>query len=460
MAAAAYAAAGLAYAAAMTVVLLTAAAEWGGPIRFVLMTAIFAWPVVLTLGIVATPSRRARVAIPAAYLAGLFALGWIGALGSADGVFSALLLWAVYNGPATILLLAFLSRRIRAAGPLVFAFMLLSMTGAIAILNLFNASDSSLSAASILVSWMGLGAAGTAFALLGIGAIVFAALGWTALQWIRRRYEAKTLSDEAVTLAALWLTFTTAHSIGLPFENPFAILMAPIPFAAFALVGSVTLDAMGPYGGEPPRLLLLRSFSIGSAGERLFDVLEKHWRRVGSIQMIAGYDLASRTVEPHELLDFVTGRLARRFIDGSDALERRLREMDLAPDRDGRFRVNDFFCYEDTWRAVLSTLVSRSHAVLMDLRGFTRDNAGCIFEIQELGRTMPIEQVVFVIDRTTDEPLLRATLRSTAALAATTVEPRVFTLDAVTRRTTDALLGLLARAAHRSTGPGLPNHAE
>lgn len=72
-------------------------------------------------------------------------------------------------------------------------------------------------------------------------------------------------------------------------------------------------------------LLLLRSFSLGKASERLFDALERYWRHAGSIQLIAGVDLATRTIEPHEFLDFMSGKLARRFIDGPAALAQRER---------------------------------------------------------------------------------------------------------------------------------------
>ena len=447
-AAGAYALAGIAYAAAMTVVMLTATASWGGPIRFAVMTVVFAWPVLLTTGIVAAPARSTRVALGAAYFVGVFVLGAVGVAGNPEGsVFGALLLWALYNGPATILLLAFLSRRIRAVGPLVFVFLLLAVIGANLILTAVGASEGSLRTAATPLFNLGLGATGAFLAIAGAGALLFAVLGWGALVWIRRRYESKALSDESVTLGAMWLIFMLAHSIGLLFEAPFAILAGPIPFVVFVVVNHVALAAVGPYRGVPPRLLLLRSFSIGADGERLFDALEKHWRRVGSIQMIAGYDLASRTVEPHEFLDFVSGRLARRFIDGPESFERRLREMDTAPDRDGRFRINDFFCYDDTWRMVLSTLVRHSHAVLMDLRGFTRDNAGCIFEIHELFRTVPLKQVVFVVNGDTDEPMLQETFRAASLTGGTAVEPRVCRLDVLQPRAMRALLDMLAEAA-------------
>jgi hypothetical protein len=196
--------------------------------------------------------------------------------------------------------------------------------------------------------------------------------------------------------------------------------------------------------GRGWNLLLLRSFSIGPASERLFDALERHWRRSGSIQMIAGYDLASRTVELHELMDFASGKLARRFIDGRPALERRLREMDLQPDRDGRYRVNDFFCYGDTWRDVLLALIRNTDLVLMDLRGFSQKNAGCVFEIQELVRAVPMERIVFVVDSATDRPLLERTFAAAQSGTALTARP---CLLPVTRLDSTAMRKLLQALA-------------
>jgi hypothetical protein len=155
--------------------------------------------------------------------------------------------------------------------------------------------------------------------------------------------------------------------------------------------------------------------------------------------MIAGVDLARRTVEPHEFLDFMSGKLARRFIDGPAALEQRMQERDVKPDRDLRFRVNDFFCYDDTWKMVLSRLARDSDAVLMDLRGFSRKNAGCVFELGELARMVPLEHVVFVVDRRTDERLLAETLGGR--------EAGVFRLRSLNARHIRDLMRALAAAA-------------
>jgi hypothetical protein len=55
-------------------------------------------------------------------------------------------------------------------------------------------------------------------------------------------------------------------------------------------------------------------FSLAKRSERLFDAFGAHWRYLGPIQLISGPDLATTTIEPHEFLEFLTGKLARRFI--------------------------------------------------------------------------------------------------------------------------------------------------
>ena len=132
---------------------------------------------------------------------------------------------------------------------------------------------------------------------------------------------------------------------------------------------------------------------------------------MGSIQLIAGTDLATDNLEPHEFLDFISAKLARRFIDAPQTLALRISEMDSRPDQDGRFRVNEFFSHDDTWKHVLSRLVNESDVVLMDLRGFTPQNAGCVYEIAELINVMPLARVQFIIDQTTNEPFLLHCLR-------------------------------------------------
>jgi hypothetical protein len=47
----------------------------------------------------------------------------------------------------------------------------------------------------------------------------------------------------------------------------------------------------------------------------------------------------------------------------------------------------------------------------MDLRGFSQNNAGCVFEINELFHLVSLVRVVFVIDAGTDQTFLRQTMQ-------------------------------------------------
>ena len=212
---------------------------------------------------------------------------------------------------------------------------------------------------------------------------------------------------------------------------------------------------------RPPRLLLLRVFSLGRRSQSLFRAFSLLWRYTGSVRMIAGPDLANATVEPHEFLDFLAGRLQRRFITGPAALDQRLAETSLRRDPDCRFRVFEFFCHADTWQTVLRRLARESDLVLMDLRGFTSTNKGCIFELNELLDAVRLERLLLVVDRTTDEGFLTDVLQqgwvhiSASSPNRTDASPRVrlYRLDGAGAQGIGKLVATLAGAHGRSLAP-------
>jgi hypothetical protein len=412
-AAAIYAAAGFCFAAVMAAAFLIPIGF--SPFRFLAIFWIFAWPVVLTVNLVAAATWRARLATASFYCLVFAVLGAITLIRSPDSSWGQLIaLWLIINLPATVLLLVFLNRRVRAVGPLVLAFMTLAVAGSQLVLSIVGSDLGLLRSITGLGLSIGLRAGGIFIGLMVLGFIAFGLAGWLTLRWIGSRYERKNISDQSITLDAVWLFLGVAQSITLLIFAGLAWIFAGL--LAFIICKFVVRTGFSLLNrevstGENPRLLLLRVFSLGRRSERLFDALATSWRHVGTIRLIAGPDLATTTVEPHEFLDFLGGKLARRFIDGPEALDLRISEADLEPDRDGRFRVNDFFCHDDTWRMVLSRLVSESDAVLMDLRGFSPQNRGVAFEINEVVNVVPLERVVFVVDDTTDERFLHETVR-------------------------------------------------
>ncbi|MBY0440047.1 MAG: hypothetical protein K2W80_17840 [Burkholderiales bacterium] len=126
--------------------------------------------------------------------------------------------------------------------------------------------------------------------------------------------------------------------------------------------------------------------------------------------MIAGADLAVRSIDVDEALAFAHGEIEAGYVADRAGLERRLAGLRGQVDPDGRYRIEEFFCFDDTWRATLQSLLLHSRVVLMDLRGFDDRNTGCLFELEQLGRTGRLQRCVFVADACTDRALAERTL--------------------------------------------------
>jgi hypothetical protein len=182
-------------------------------------------------------------------------------------------------------------------------------------------------------------------------------------------------------------------------------------FLAYRLPVEVVLRGMPAVTPAPRRLLLLRVFGYQARTESLFDRVAQAWRFRGPVQLIAGVDLAMRTVDPGDVLAFLDGRLSEQYIAAAQDVPDRIARLDLRPDPDARFRVNEVYCHDDTWRPALEMLLDTSDAVLMDLRGFSERNAGCIFELEQLVHRLASDDIVLVCDKTTDLTLLRRVLR-------------------------------------------------
>jgi hypothetical protein len=151
-------------------------------------------------------------------------------------------------------------------------------------------------------------------------------------------------------------------------------------------------------------------FGFQHRTERLFDAVAGRWRFEGTVAMIAGGDLALRSIDAGEALAFVRGDIESSYVGDGRKLAERLRDLEHLPDPDGRFRVAQFFCYENTWRATLESLIQRSSVVLMDLRGFTKANTGCVFELQQLSAAGRLANCVFVTDDASDRGLAASCL--------------------------------------------------
>jgi len=406
--------AGVCFAATMTAAFLAAGKMDFSPFRFALLTWSNVWPALMAIDLIVGPSRRSRLF----GLLGYFAIGAVIAevvLVKNPGlpIGQLLYLWLDHNAIPTVLLLIFLNRRIRALGPLLLVFMIIGVAGATLTASFVGSNPNLLNAVGKFSYTIGLGATGAIIALHAIGFAACGIAGWLVLDLLRQLYERRYISEQSVNVDAMWLLFGIVNSIGLVFEGYRWIASGFVAFTIYKLAAAGLFNLFGvsrraKRNGR--RLLLLRVFALGRRSEQLYDTLGKSWRNVGSIQMIAGPDLATTTIEPHEFLDFVSGKLDRRFIDNGRTLDLRIDQMDLAPDREGQFRVTEFFCHDDTWKMTLARLPEDSDAVLMDLRGFSQANAGCVFEIHEIFNVVPLARAVFAIDDRTDQAFMRRTM--------------------------------------------------
>ncbi|MEI8189744.1 MAG: hypothetical protein WCI75_08505 [candidate division NC10 bacterium] len=116
------------------------------PIRFLVLTVNFSWPVVLALSQLAALGRHDRLRFAVLYLLVFVAATVLGlSVGRDLDPLSLIGLWLISNGLGTLLLLASLTRRIRSVGPLVLTFMAAGMVGVVLLTSIIRSSPGGIS---------------------------------------------------------------------------------------------------------------------------------------------------------------------------------------------------------------------------------------------------------------------------------------------------------------------------
>jgi len=402
----AYALAGLVHA-----TLATAIMFWLNDLEFKLFRSlavwtVFAWPVVAVLMMTATATRRQQGMVVGAYFLVLLALEIVAesfGLRDRPGFGELFLLWAIVMGPPTGVIALLANRAWRSVG-LTALFVSIILLGAYLLgfqfvgCAILTTESVALLRSRHYLQWAIVLACGT--------------LAWLLMQRAARLYQAKLESDQMFTLDSWWLLVSALQilfQMGSSGAASFAFLLA---FAGYKLALNLGLRRFGSADqpGTPQSMLLLRVFGHAERARTLVDQVGQTWRHAGPINMIGGTDLATALLEPDELMMFWSGKLRQGFVVSAADLESRLRTLDETRDPDGRYRINEFYCHDNTWRATVHALAQRSAVVLMDLRGFSKANRGCEFELGMLLDEVPLDRVVLLVDgstRTEDlEPLL------------------------------------------------------
>ena len=202
------------------------------------------------------------------------------------------------------------------------------------------------------------------------------------------------------------------------------------------------------------RLLLLRVFGNADQRERLLDWLDNSWRFVGRIDLVAATDLAERALGVLMLEAFLLRRADQLFLRTDDDVRRRLVKLRSLLEGDLRYPVNSVYCYSSAWHEAVNLLASEAHTVLMDLRGFSRCNQGCVYELTWIVQRLSLARILLLTDESTDHSALEATVYeawSTLPASSPSVDEKrpLLTLVEVDRSASarDGTLALLLNAA-------------
>ena len=367
--------------------------------RLALLGWVQLWPVIPSLGLLWRWSRWRMLGALALWFVLCFALVWWRSDGNtAPAVLSYL---AFEIGPPMLLVAAVcLGGATRAIAP----WLLLPMIG------LVWASTTGIDLIALMIpdppGWF-LALTGS----LSAGAVMalFALLPWVLAWWplkrlgraLARAYTRKTLSELMVLFTAVWGISLLAKALMAASDLGLGGAVMLLPLLWVPVMMAIARRLRQPRG-RPPTLLVLRVFQHDARIQTLFDEVIERWRVTGNTVLIAGTDLLERTVDADDIFTFIDGRLASRFIQRPADVAARLAAFDLAPDAEGRFRINECYCHDTTWQAALAALVQRSDVVLMDVRSFTSHNEGCRHELGVLARAARIRRVVVLTDGETD----------------------------------------------------------
>jgi hypothetical protein len=372
------------------------------PYRSVFLVLMFSWPAVPGVWVSTDGDRRWTLTAVAVYFAAAVTVS----LAGRAGIGNALVGWVFFNGLPTVVVAAFFSRAFRAVGVLVLGVALLAVTGSQALLGTLE-SDAASRLAVELGSLVGIEDAVAIFVLVPlIGFVVAAAAGWMVLMGLGRWYARHGFSDHMLLLGSMCFVFCVDYVSAAAGGQLGALAIG------LGLFGVLAVGALWVYhwfvhrSGQVSRLLLLRVFDHGAGTAGLLDAVAARWRHIGPVRLIGAPDLADSTIEPDEFLAFTSGRLRRLFIDSAAALDERLAGLEPAHDPDGRYRVEEFFCFDTTWRAAVESLLAESDLVLMDVRGFTSDRLGATHELELLGRERAFDRTLLVMDEHTDTDLV------------------------------------------------------
>lgn len=364
--------------------------------RFSQIVLVFFFPVVPVSFMLLANGLKQKVILALLLMFGFITYSfivWANAAKEGTGFSEILIPLFNYNIIPMVIITIFRIEKIKAVGMLIYSFFILCVSGPMMLFNFFIINPKALEKAS------------NGFFIWTILSIVITGvLGWALFNWVKNLYIKKQINDIQLNADTIMLLFNITFCIFIIKNSITYALVSLLAFPAYKISGYLLFYFLRKRKIKEisPRMLLLRVFALGDDSRNLFERVLKHWRYAGSIQMITGPDLATTTIEPHEVISFVSGNLKNSFCEDEASIEKNISNADALPDLDGTHRVNEFFCRDNNWKEVLTKLVQHSDVVLMDLRSFSDRFKGCKYEIEALVNLISLDKLIFVTDKNTD----------------------------------------------------------
>jgi hypothetical protein len=136
------------------------------------------------------------------------------------------------------------------------------------------------------------------------------------LALLNARYRRKSFSDVQLVADLFWVITAFVFSAQYASDVGWEGVAGLAGFVAYRAVAQIGLAIWRPPNQPGMRLLVLRVFGFRGRTEKLFDSVAQRWRFRGGVAMIAGTDLAARTIDPDDTLAFLAGDLRARFVQG------------------------------------------------------------------------------------------------------------------------------------------------
>jgi hypothetical protein len=372
--------------------------------RALVLTLLSALPIVPTLAVF-FQRRGLASRLLAIYLVLVIALGWLVADLSA---LETLTLVVVATGSSWSLLLL-LSRRVRSAAPWVYlviagAFVaahipaaLLFVRPGLATRMLSLADRLGLSALALFLLWE------------AAAVLVAMVLSWRIARLVAVGYDHFRMNDRLFILGSLWLVHALFSGLTLASPDVSRLLgsMTSVLPVAIALLAAGVLARHRHSAERVPRVLYLRSFDAGARNVDLVAALQVPLLNVMTLDLIAGPDLATSLARPRELLDFVAGKGARRYLNDLKAFEARRQARRSSRDAEGRHSVQEYYCHNAIWIEAFQRLAAEADLVLFDGRALRQRQSGAGHELTQVLHRVPLAKVLVLVGDEENTNLVR-----------------------------------------------------